>query len=77
MPKMERPAAAVTAKAGLYDRGSGPRGRFKPIRVADFSMKILSGNDFPILVYGNQGQTYAKIVDDSIERTCRNRKSKA
>ena len=52
---MERPAAAEMARAGLYDRGSGPRGRFRPIRVADFSLKILSGIGFPIL-QRNQSQ---------------------
>ena len=38
IPNRERPVAADTAKAGLKERGSGPRGSFKPIRLADFSL---------------------------------------
>ena len=37
-PNIERPVAAEMAKAGLNDRGSGPRGRFRPMRLVVFSL---------------------------------------
>ena len=37
-PNKERPVAAEMAKAGWNDRGSGPRGRFRPILLARFSL---------------------------------------
>lgn len=48
-PNIERPICALIARPGLYDLGSGPRGKSRPIREAVFSLYIFSDTGLPIL----------------------------